>query len=85
MGTSSSFVAAILKVYPMNITFVQVYAPTGDRGVYETLHGTLDNIPKNDVIVLMGDLNATICKSKVKTKNIGTFGLGTRNKRWDRL
>ena len=36
----------------------------------------------------MGDWNAKIDKSKVKTKNIhdiGTFGLGTRNERRNRL
>ena len=39
----------------MNITFVQVYAPTADSSekaiekFCETLQGTLDNIPKKDV------------------------------------
>ena len=39
--------------------------------------GTLDNILKKDVTVLMGDWNAKNGKYKVKTKDIGTFGLGT--------
>ena len=48
-----------MKVHPMNITFVQVYAPTADSSekvieeFYETLQGNLDNIPKKNVTVLM--------------------------------
>ena len=63
----------------MNNTFVQVYTFTIDSSekvieeFYETLQGALDNIPKKDMTVLMGDRNAKIQigKSKVKTKNMG--------------
>ena len=47
-------------------TVVQVYAPTNDsqeaqkNAFYEQLQSTLDNIPKQDVLVLMGDFNAKI-------------------------
>ena len=60
----------------MNTTFVQVFAPTDFSGkaTDETLQGTLANILKKDATILMGDLNAKIGKSKVKTDNIGTFG-----------
>ena len=68
-----------MKGHPMNITFVQVYAPTADSSekaieeFYEMLHGTLDNKPKKDVMVLMGDWNAKIGKFKVKTKKIWSW------------
>ena len=71
---------------PVNITFVQVYAPTGASSeeeitsFYEQLQGVLDNVCRNDVIVIMGDWNAKIGKSMHKSDNIGPYGLGDRMK-----
>ena len=45
----------------------------------------MDDIPKKDVTILMGDWNAKLGKSASKTSNIGMFGLGCRNERGDRL
>ena len=36
----------------------------------------MDNIPKKDVTILMGDWNAKLGRSASKTSNIGMFGLG---------
>jgi exonuclease III len=47
-------------------TVVQVYAPTNDsqeaqkNAFYEQLQSTLDNIPRQDVLVLMADFNAKV-------------------------
>ena len=76
---------------PVNITFVQVYAPTGASSeeeitaFYEQLQGVLDNVCRKDVIVIMGDWNAKIGKSVHKSDNIGPYGLGDRNERGDLL
>ena len=76
---------------PVNITFVQVYAPTGAAyeeeitSLYEQLQGVLDNVCRKDVIVIMGDWNAKIGKSLHKSDNIGPYGLGDRNERADLL
>ena len=64
---------------PVNITFVQVYAPTGASSkeditaFYEQLQGVLDNVCRKDVIVIMGDWNAKIGKSVHKSVNIGPY------------
>ena len=76
---------------PVNITFVQVYAPTGASSeeeitaFYEQLQGVLDNVCRKDVTLIMGDWNAMICKSVHKSDNIGHYGLGDRNERGDLL
>ena len=76
---------------PVNITFVQVYAPTGASSeeeitsFYEQLQGVLYTVRRKDVIVIMGDWNANIGKSVHKSDNIGAYGLGDRNERGDLL
>ena len=88
---SERIITLRLKGHPMNITFIQVYAPTLDASdkeieeFYEAIQGVFDSVPKRDIIILLGDWNAKIGKSSVKTANIGTFGLGERNERGDRL
>lgn len=80
-----------LKGKPMNLTLVQVYAPTSEASdqdmeeFYEVVQDVLDNIPKKDVTILLGDWNAKLGKSTTKTANVGTYGLGIRNERGDRL
>ena len=72
---------------PVNITFVQVYAPTGESfeeeitSCYDQLPGVLDIVCRKDVIVIVGDWNAKIRKSVHKSDNIGPYGLGDRNER----
>ena len=76
---------------PVNITFVQVYAPTGASSeedipaFYEQLQGVLDYVCRKDVIVIMWDWNAKIGKSVNKSDNIRPYGLGDRNERGDLL
>ena len=76
---------------PVNITFVQVYAPTGASSeeeitaFYEQLQGVLDNVCRKDGIVIMGDWNAKIWKSVHKSVNIGPYGLCDRSERGDLL
>ena len=80
-----------LQGNPMNITLVPVYAPTTDapdniiEEFYEVVQEVMDNIPKKDVTILMGNWNAKLGRSASKTSNIGTFGLGCRHERGDRL
>jgi hypothetical protein len=80
-----------LKGHPVNVTFIQVYAPTADSSdkaiedFYQTVQEVVDQTPRKDIKILLGDWNAKIGKSGTKTPNIGTFGLGRRNERGDRL
>ena len=63
---SEQVVTLRLNTKPVNITFVQVYAPTGASSeeeitsFYEHLQGVLDSVCRKDVIVIMGDWNAGI-------------------------
>ena len=47
-----------------NISILQLYAPTNDAEpeekaeFYDTLQSTIDKIPKKDLVINMGDLNA---------------------------
>lgn len=57
-----------------NITLVNVYAPTNEQQeetkeiFYEELQRSLEQIPKNDIITILGDLNAQLGKEEVFTK-----------------
>ena len=75
---------------PINITVIQVYAPTTDakenemEQFYADLQQLLDAAPKKDAIVIMGDWNAKV--GSTTTAGItGKFGLGVRNEAGERL
>jgi exonuclease III len=72
-----------MAVNLVNITYVQVYAPTTSaeagyiEDFYSDLQEALNEIPKKDVFVIMGDWNAKIGKGEPGT--VGRHGLGNRN------
>jgi len=51
-----------------NITLINVYAPTQDHTeeikelFYDDLQYLLDKTPKNDIIIILGDVNAQLGK-----------------------
>ena len=75
---------------PVNVTFVQVYAPTTDatdeeiETFYSQLQEVLDKAPKKDMIITMGDFNAKVGR-QADEKVAGKFGLGQRNEAGDTL
>ena len=83
-----------LQAKPINITIIQVYAPTSSATddvmdeFYNQLQDTLDTASKRDAVFVIGDFNAKIgaghCHEEEKAV-IGKFGLGERNKRGDNL
>src|ERR1700733_1041925 len=74
-----------------NTTIIQVYAPTSaakeeeHESFYSELQGKLDNVPKGDTMVIMGDFNAKVGRSNEKEPATGGFGLGERNEAGERL
>ncbi|XP_030831529.1 craniofacial development protein 2-like [Strongylocentrotus purpuratus] len=80
-----------LQGHPMNISIIQVYAPTADApekeitDFYEMVQGVVDSIPKKDFLIIFGDWNAKIGITREKSEFIGNYGLGIRNERGDRL
>ena len=86
---SDRILAVRLQNIPMNITIIQTYAPTSVcdektiEAYYSQLQDAIDATPNGDMVILMGDLNAKVGNNS--STATGTFGLGQRNDRGDRL
>ena len=65
---------------PLNITVIQVYAPTSNaeeaevERFYEDLQDLLELIPKKDVLFVIGDWNAKVESQEIPGVT-GKFGL----------
>ena len=79
-----------MKAHPVNITCVQVYAPTTSAETVETeefyrnLQSTLNETPRKDVLIIMGDCNSKIGKGE-EPGTVGRYRLGNRNEAGERL
>jgi exonuclease III len=79
-----------VRAHPVNITFVQVYAPTTSaeaadiEDFYNDLQVALNETLKRDVLIIMGDWNAKIGKGE-EPGTVGRHGLGNRNEAGERL
>ena len=69
---------------PLNITVIQVYAPTSNaeeaevEQFYENLQDLLELIPKKDVLFITEDQNAKVGSQQIPGVT-GKFGLGVQN------
>ena len=74
----------------LNITVIQVYAPTKNTKeaevdwFYEDLQGLLELTPKKDVYFNIGDQNAKVGSQEIPGVT-AKFGLGVRNEAGQRL
>ena len=86
-------VTARLKGKYVNLTVIQVYAPTEASSeeekdqFYEILNTELQQVYAHDVLLLMGDFNAKVgCDNeRVWSGAVGRFGIGARNDNGQRL
>ena len=75
---------------PLNITVIQVYAPTSNtekaevERFYEDLQDLLELIPKKDVLFIIGDWNAKVGSQETPGVT-GKFDLGVQNEAGQRL
>ena len=75
---------------PLNITVIQVYAPTSNaeeaevEWFYEDLQDLLELTPKKDVLFFLGHWNAKVGRQETP-RVTGKFGLGIRNEAGQRL
>ena len=75
---------------PFSFTVIQVYAPTSNaeeaevEWFYEDLQDFLEQIPKKDVLFIMGDWNAKEGSQEIPGVT-GKFGLGVQNEAGQRL
>ena len=73
-------------------TIIQCYSPTEDADdedkdeFYTQLQGVLLAVPKHDILLVMGDLNAKVGSDNIGFEHcIGKHGLGTRNDNGERF
>ena len=77
-------ISVCLQGKPVNITVIQVYAPTSNaegaevEWFYEDLKDLLELTPKKDVLFILGDWNAKVGSQETPGVT-GKFGLGIRN------
>ena len=78
-----------LHAKPVNITIIQIYAPTSAAkdevkdSFYQELQHTLDSVPKKDVTFIIGNWNAKVGRTTASSA-VGRFGLGNRNEEGER-
>ncbi|RWS06003.1 endonuclease-reverse transcriptase-like protein [Dinothrombium tinctorium] len=87
---SDRIISIRIRAKPLFITILQIYAPTSDASedeierFYSSLEEALQQVPKKDIIYIMGDFNAKVgCQEEERIA--GKFGLGDRNDAGDRL
>ena len=75
---------------PLNITVIQVYAPTSNaeeaevEWFCEDQQGLIELTPKKDVLFIIGDWNAKIGSQEI-SRVTGKFALGIQNEAGQRL
>ena len=85
--TNDRIISIRFQGKPINITIIQVYAPTtaaSGEVIEDKLQEALNNTPRKDLAIIMGDCNAKVGKMK-NARVTGQFGLGDRNEAGDRL
>ena len=83
-AVSERLIYVCLQAKPVNLTLIQVYAPTSDADeeeweeVYKCLEELLECTPRKDAVIVMCDFNAKVGHQAVE-KVCRKFGLGERN------
>jgi len=87
---SSRILIVKLHCKPFDMTLVQVYAPTSSSTLeeidafYNDLEDAYNHCKSQDMVIIMGDLNAKVGKEQDPLRVIvGPHGLGERNERGD--
>ena len=77
-------ISACFQGKPLNVTVIQVYAPTSNaeeaevEQFNEDLQDLLELTPKKDVLFIIGDWNAKVGSQEIPGVT-GKFGLGVQN------
>jgi len=82
-----------LKAKPRNITLIQLYGPTTaatDEEIerfYQDLSQAVKQVPKGDMLLVMGDFNARIDRKEpsAMSSTVGLYGLGETNEAGEQL
>lgn len=79
-----------LNAQGRQLNIIQVYAPTGDKVIeeveefYKDVETAMKQTKSKDITIVLGDFNAKVGES-LQNECMGSFGLGERNDRGDRL
>jgi hypothetical protein len=91
-SNSNRLIYARFQGQGFNLSVIQAYAPTADSNdndideFYDKLQQLIDNVYKNDVLLVMGDMNAKVGKDQAMWhQTIGHHGFGDANERGIRL
>ena len=89
---SSRIISIRLASQPVNMTIIQIYAPTSDYNdedievFYEDIEQTMAAVHKKDLLIIQGDWNAIVGDANKDWSNaVGKFALGKTNPRGIRL
>ena len=88
---SNRVISIRLQAKPVNISLIQVYAPTTTAdeetiaSFYHEVQDTLSKTPSSDITIVMGDFNAKVGSGVVDSDATGRFGLGEQNERGEML
>ena len=85
-------IAARINAKIQKITIIQCYAPTNNAEPYEKeefynkLQAVVNNAPNRDILIVMGDFNATVGRNNASIERItGKEGLGDVNEYGEEL
>ena len=85
---NNRMISVLSQGKPLNITVIQVCAPTSNaeeaERFYEDLQDLLELAPKKDVLFITGDWNAKAGSQEIPGVT-GKFGLGEQNEAGQRL
>jgi len=82
-----------LSAKPRNITLIQLYGPTTAatdqemRWFYQYLSQAVEQLPKRDMLLVMGDFNAKVGRREpcAMSSTVGLYGLGETNEAAEQL
>ena len=89
-AVSDRIILVKLQGSPFDINIIQVYAPTADadeeavEDFYDSIDSVIGECKGHEINIVMGDFNAKVGQECVE-QVVGSYGLGTRNERGDRL
>ncbi|CAF4737098.1 unnamed protein product, partial [Rotaria sp. Silwood2] len=76
-AVSGRIVMVRLECKPVNVTLISIYSPVNPNGqkdagemvdaFYIKLQATIENIPKDDMVLIMGDFNARVGAQQYQT------------------
>ena len=92
MPVNDRLIYARFNTRTIKLSIIQCYAPTNQaeeddkNGFYEALEKVMEEIPRHDMIYIIGDMNAKVGSSNDgHERSMGNHGIGVRNENGEKL